>query len=155
MNTIEQIGYHGPRITVAITAFALFDQIKYLTMFIVFYLVEYYLNGVLKQMIRQPRPRGYLDDKNDDGGTYTGKEQYGMPSGHSMSVWYSTIFLWLVKKNPYLLLLELAIGLNTMYQRWAFKKHSVEQILVGSVLGGSLAWTAFALTKYGITEYGL
>ena len=116
--------------------------------------------------VKEPRPKGYADKQYEDDGVYQGISYraevedrsswsnsaevyhstialYGMPSGHSSAVWFSTIFLWLVKKSPYLLILELAICFNTMYQRWSFRKHSIEQIAVG----GSIALTAFALTK--------
>lgn len=146
MNIIETIGYEGPNISLAITSLALLDQKKYLVSFVLFYFVEYYLNGALKRIIKQPRPEGFLG-MNDTGVYDTATEKYGMPSGHSSAVWYSTVFLWLVKKSPNLLILELAICFNTMYQRWSFKKHSIEQLAVGMLLGGSVAWIAVFVTK--------
>ena len=123
MNIIETIGYQGPYISLLITSVALLDQKKYLGSFILFYCFQYYLIGPLKQILKGPRPKGYADKKNDDGGNYEGIELYGMPSGHSSDVWFCTIFLWLVKQSPYLLIIELVICFNTMYQRWSFKKH--------------------------------
>jgi len=150
MNPIEIVGYEGPNISLVITSFALLDQKKYLGSFILFYFVDYYLIGLLKNMIEEPRPKGYLDKKNDDSGKYEGIAFYGMPSGHSAIVWYSTVFLWLVKQSPNLLILELAICFNTMYQRWSFKKHSIKQLAVGALLGGSVAWIAVLVTKCAV-----
>ena len=150
MNPIDIVGYEGPNISLVITSVALLDQKKYLGSFILFYFVDYYLIGLLKNMIEEPRPKGYLDKKNDDGGKYEGIAFYGMPSGHSAIVWYSTVFLWLVKRSPYLLIIELVICFNTMYQRWSFKKHSIEQLAVGALLGGSVAWVAVLVTKYAV-----
>lgn len=150
MNPIDIVGYEGPNISLVITSVALLDQKKYLGSFILFYFVDYYLIGLLKNMIEEPRPKGYLDKKNDDGGKYEGIAFYGMPSGHSAIVWYSTVFLWLVKQSPYLLIIELVICFNTMYQRWSFKKHSIEQLAVGALLGGSVAWVAVLVTKYAV-----
>jgi len=147
MNPVEIIGYEGPNILLAITSLALLDQKKYLGSFILFYCFQYYIIGLLKNMIKEPRPKGYSDKKNEDGGNYEGIEFYGMPSGHSSDVWFCTIFLWLVKKSPYLLLIELVICFNTMYQRWSFKKHSIEQLAVGALLGGSVAWISVLITK--------
>ena len=150
MNPIDIVGYEGPNISLVITSVALLDQKKYLGSFILFYFVDYYLIGLLKNMIEEPRPKGYLDKKNDDGGKYEGIAFYGMPSGHSAIVWYSTVFLWLVKRSPYLLIIELVICFNTMYQRWSFKKHSIEQLAVGALLGGSVAWISVLVTKYAV-----
>ena len=147
MNLIETIGYEGPNISLLITSVALLDQKKYLGSFLLFYLVDYYLVGLLKNTLKEPRPKGYLDKRYDDGGKYEGVASYGMPSGHSAIVWYSTAFLWLAKQSPYLLIIELVICFNTMYQRWLFKKHSVEQLVAGTLLGVSIACFAVFLTK--------
>ena len=147
MNVVETIGYEGPNISLLITSLALLDQKKYLGSFILFYFVEYYVIGLLKNILKEPRPKGYLDKKYEDGGKYEGIAYYGMPSGHSAIVWYSTAFLWLVKQSPYLLIIELAICFNTMYQRWSFKKHSIEQLSVGMILGISFACFSVLVTK--------
>jgi membrane-associated phospholipid phosphatase len=145
MNLIETIGYEGPHVSFLLTSVALLNQKKYLMSFIVFYFIEYYTNGLLKGVFKQPRPSGFLDIS--DGGDYTVNEKYGMPSGHSTAVWYSFTYLWLVKPNHYLLLLELAVCFNTMYQRWLFKKHTVEQLVVGALVGGGIAWVGVFVTK--------
>ena len=150
MNIVEYVGYNGPSITIIITLLNLLDQKKYLGTFAIFYFVEYYVVGMMKTMLKEPRPIGYLEKRYDDGGVYTGIALYGMPSGHSSAVWYSTVFLWLVKRSPYLLILDLALCVNTMYQRWAFRKHSVVQLFVGFLVGGSIAWFAFIVTKQAL-----
>ena len=150
MNIVETIGYEGPRISLLITSVALLDQQNYLGSFILFYFVEYYIIGLLKNILKEPRPKGYLDKKYDDTGKYEGIAFFGMPSGHSAIVWYSTAFLWLVKRSPYLLIIEVAICFNTMYQRWSFKKHSIQQIAVGTLLGISFAWFTVLVTKQAL-----
>lgn len=147
MNIIEKAGYYGPNITIIINVISLLDQPKFLGAFILFYCIQYFIIGMMKQVIKEPRPKGYADKHYDDDGVYEGIALYGMPSGHSSNVWFCTIFLWLVKKSTYLLILEMAVCFYTMYQRWSFHKHSIEQISVGSLVGGSIAWTAFRLTK--------
>jgi len=164
MNILDYIGYHGPTITIIINLVNLLDQKKYLASFTAFYLVEYYVVGMMKKLLKDPRPTGYLDKQYDDGGDYgssiltskhighctAGPECFGMPSGHSSAVWYATVFLWLVKKSPYLLILDLALCFNTMYQRWAFRKHTVAQLFVGALVGGSIAWIAVLVTKQAV-----
>ncbi len=149
MNFFDYIGYNGPIISIMITVVSLLDQKKYLVGFAVFYYVEYVVVGFLKQVIKQPRPNGYLDKQYDDTGDYTGIARYGWPSGHSSAVFYSTVFLWLVKKSPYLLIVELAICTLTLYQRWLFRKHSIEQLAAGAFVGGAIAFIAHATIKEG------
>jgi membrane-associated phospholipid phosphatase len=150
MNIIDYIGYNGPIIAILITIANLLDQTKYLVSFTLFYFVEYYVVGMMKTMLKEPRPTGYMEKKYSDGGEYEGIAFYGMPSGHSSAVWYAAVFLWLVKKSPYLLILQLAICFNTMYQRLAFRKHSVAQLFVGALVGGGIAWFAFIVTKQAL-----
>lgn len=150
MNLVDHLGYNGGAVTAIINIVALTDQLKYLVSFVLFYYVEYFVVGMMKRIIEEPRPTGYSDKKYDDGGEYVGMALYGMPSGHSSAVWYSTVYLWLVKRSPYLLILQLAICFNTMYQRWAFHKHSIEQLLVGALVGGSIAFVAVMVTKQAV-----
>jgi hypothetical protein len=75
MNPVEIIGYEGPNILLAITSLALLDHKKYLGSFILFYCFQYYIIGILKNMIKEPRPKGYSDKKNEDGGNYEGIER--------------------------------------------------------------------------------
>ena len=150
MNLIDHIGYNGGAVTAIINIVALTDQPKYLVSFVLFYYVEYFVVGMMKWNIKEPRPTGYSDKRYDDGGEYVGASLYGMPSGHSSAVWYSTVYLWLVKQSPYLLILQLALCFNTMYQRWAFRKHTVDQLLVGALAGGSIAWLAVTMTKRAV-----
>ena len=100
--------------------------------------------------VKQPRPSGFLD--KNDGGNYTATEQYGMPSGHSSAVWYCFTYLWLIKPTNCLLLIDLAICLNTMYQRWAFKKHTIGQLAVGMLIGGGVAWLSVAVTRHVLKQ---
>jgi membrane-associated phospholipid phosphatase len=151
MNLVEYTGYHGPHITSIINLVALYDQKKYWGAFILFYLVNYRIVGVMKNWIKEPRPTGYLDVKYRDGGDYTeGAMTYGMPSGHSAIIWYSTVYLWLVKQSPYLLIIELVLAANTMYQRWVFRKHTIGQLVAGALVGGGVAWIAVIVTKRAV-----
>jgi membrane-associated phospholipid phosphatase len=150
MNLIEHIGYKGVTVIAIINIFALMNQCKYLVSFILFYYVQYFVVGMMKHIIKEPRPVGFLYKKYSDGGVYDGTSLYGMPSGHSSAVWYSTVYLWLVKRSPYLLILQLTICFNTMYQRWAFHKHSIEQLLAGALVGGSIAFIAVMVTKQAV-----
>jgi len=145
MDIFSIIGYNAVFIALLINIIALYDQKKYLGVYLVFFAVTYQVVVTLKQMIKQPRPNGYLT--MDDGGEYVKNELYGMPSGHSAFIFYSTTFLWLVKQNIPLLLIELFLCAITVYQRFIYKKHTVEQLVVGAVLGASIAAACYQIAR--------
>ena len=78
---------------------------------------------------------------------YVGVEKYGMPSGHAQSCFFSMTFLYLVKGSPAWLIFELFIGIISLYQRFKYKQHTIEQLLAGSILGIFFAYFSFTLTK--------
>jgi heme O synthase-like polyprenyltransferase len=74
---------------------------------------------------------------------------YGMPSGHSASIGYSIIYLLMVNHNSIWLPMSLFIGICTFYQRWKYKRHTIEQIIVGAISGGIIGWIFY----YFATQY--
>ena len=84
---------------------------------------------------------------------YSGVQQYGMPSYHAQLSFYSIVFLYLVKKSTYVLLIELFIVAATLYQRWFYRRHTIEQLCVGMVVGGIIGYLGFfSTTQYFITN---
>ena len=151
IDIIDNIGFQGPNITFVITAFFLFNQKMFFFSYLVFYFANTYLNKILKNIFRQPRPSGWkaINEADNDDGRVT----YGMPSGHAQWVTFSTTFLYLVKKDRSLLLLELFICALTIYQRWKYRRHSLDQLAAGSLVGASVAYLCYELTnKYLITK---
>lgn len=143
MTPIDIIAYNSAFITLLINSFALYDQKKYLTIFYLILFILYQIVITLKNIIKQPRPSGYLT--MDDGGKYINREKYGMPSGHSAFVFYSTVFLWLVKQNIPLLIIELFLCAITVYQRYHYKKHTIEQLVAGALLGAAVAFGSYQI----------
>ena len=78
---------------------------------------------------------------------YKGIEYYGMPSGHSQSVFYTISYMWYVTHNVYLLLIGLFIGLITLNQRYKTKKHTIEQLIVGAFTGISIGYISYNISK--------
>jgi membrane-associated phospholipid phosphatase len=87
---------------------------------------------LLKGILQEPRP------PRDHTVRY-GNDQFGCPSGHSSSVWYSTLFVLLVLRNHYLFLFYLLVSCLTMYQRVVFHHHTIHQVLVGAIVGSLIA----------------
>ena len=70
-----------------------------------------------------------------------------MPSGHAQSSMFSLTYLYLVKQSPSWLLIELFIAILTLYQRWNYRRHTIQQLFVGSVVGIVFAYISFVISK--------
>jgi membrane-associated phospholipid phosphatase len=147
-NIFDYIGFYAPRASIIIVALLLLNQIKFLVAFIVFYFVNHWVNQFLKDIIKQPRPSG---SRPIIGEVYD-RKSYGMPSYHSQKIWFAVVFLYLVKHNIHLLIAGIFFALITMYQRWKYRAHSIEQLFMGAALGSSIAFIgvkiANAILKY-------
>ena len=147
-NIFDYIGHYGPVILFITTFFAIFEQKSYLYAFVLFSFLNIYFNKFLKIIIRQSRPPDQIQFI-DYFTALDGEEQFGMPSGHAQTIAFQVIYLYLVKSSNFLLLFSLFIYSITMYQRWKFKKHTIEQLCVGSIIGAAIAY----LTYHIVTKY--
>lgn len=137
-------GSYGPAILIAVALLLLRNTPNHLVVFSIGTLLNLSINYVLKGIIREPRP----DSKNlkieDRYRNITDFNKFGMPSGHSQSVWFSTIFVFLSTQQPYNAFYMALFSVVTMVQRVAYRRHSVNQVLVGAILGVALACVAFS-----------
>jgi membrane-associated phospholipid phosphatase len=117
-----------------------------------FLLVNKFINTLIKLIIKEPRPNGGKNIMEFEDKFYKGIEKYGMPSGHVQSCFFSLTYLYLVKKSPLILMIELFITSLTFYQRWKYRQHTVEQLIVGSTMGGCFAYLSYYVTKQWLTE---
>jgi len=144
-NIVDRIGFSGIFILFFINVVYLRKQQGYFWFYLIFIFANEYLNQVLKLIIREDRPQGY--DKVVEVNIYSGAHVYGMPSGHSQSAFFSTVYLWLVTGSVPLLLFELFICALTVYQRWKYKKHTISQLAVGGIVGILFANIGYYLVK--------
>lgn len=147
MTIIDYIGFHGPILLIFIHIFFLWNQSKYLYVYIIFIFVNKYLNKFLKLLIKQDRPAGYNINHEYELLEYKGVEKYGMPSGHSQSIFFSTAYAWFVKKSPTLLIIDLFISALTVYQRWENNRHTLLQLFIGAIIGIFIAFFAFSIVR--------
>ena len=111
------------------------------------------LNYILKGIIKEPRPSEDIRQFNialNNGTRLIFKngiphDIFGMPSGHSQSVFFSTIFLFLSIKNKKLLYFCLFICAITMAQRVAFEFHTLLQVIFGAITGSGFGYFVFHL----------
>ncbi len=139
---LDLIGYYGPQILLVSSIFLLYKKSNYLFVYIIGFILDTILNFLIKGIVKQPRPKG---DYNifkplEQHSPRILSDMYGMPSGHSQHVFYSTIFIHLVLKNTNITLLYILISLLTLYQRVKYKNHYIIQVLVGGLIGACLAY---------------
>jgi membrane-associated phospholipid phosphatase len=147
-NFVQYVGFYGPIIIAIINIVYLWKQQFYLVIYAIFLFLNVYINKGLKLIIQNPRP---VDSKErndfDDIKNYTGAEKYGMPSGHSQSVFFSIVYSYFVLKNMDIFIVSSFIGAITLYQRWKTKKHTLMQLLGGALVGGIIGYSVYFLSK--------
>jgi len=140
---INNIGSYGPLLLFFQSTFFLQKKPNYMIYYIIGFLFDGLTNLLLKGIIKQPRPFINVDTYNlalmhlrrfmfKDGILF---DLYGMPSGHSQSVMFSTTFMMLVLRNKLVASLYLFISLITLYQRVEKNMHTIPQVLVGALFG--------------------
>jgi membrane-associated phospholipid phosphatase len=153
MNTIRKyidyIGVIGPIILMVTSFILLINKNIFLYFYLGGIIVNTLLNLFLKTIIKHPRPKEdkILFEIASNNGKRISIDRYGMPSGHSQSVGFSCMFLYLVCKNMYVLWFYLIISLNTMFQRFNYNSHTLLQIVVGFSIGAIMGYLTFILAK--------
>jgi len=104
-------------------------------LFLLAWFLNVLVNRLLKNSIKQPRPK--------DCDTYL-KKSYGMPSCHSQNASFSSAFVWFEITDLQKMIFVL-LTLVTMAQRVVSHCHSVSQVLVGSVVGAIFGLICFQL----------
>ena len=74
-----------------------------------------------------------------------------MPSGHSQSLLFSTMFIYLSLKNKNILYIYLFISLLTMIQRVVYNHHTILQVIVGALVGLIFGYVFYQLARVKIT----
>ena len=159
MNTVHKVmkytGKYGPFILFLPTVLFLSNKRSAL----IYYVTGFFLNSIanvcLKLLIQQPRPS---DDKAKfDLALERGKQflyipydVFGMPSGHSQSVIFTTVFVFLTIQNNLFRLFCLVISVITLWQRVEYNHHTVLQVVVGSMVGGLISYLMFYMNKKNI-----
>ena len=141
INSVNSIGYHGPYILFMMSLLFIITSttktvkeigIKSLIL-VIWNLINIWLNGTLKKLIKQSRPKNPITINNQD---VINSKSYGMPSGHAQIAMTNLIFLSLVTRNLVIIIMAAFQTLLTLYQRYAFRMHSASQLIAGTIIGG-------------------
>ena len=155
---LKYTGKYGPLILFFPTVFLLWNKKNALMYYVLGFCLNSIANVFLKLLIRQPRPS---DDKQkfdlaldkgkrflfDSGIPY---DVFGMPSGHSQSIAFTTVFVFMTIPNNAFRLFCVLIALITLWQRVHYNHHTVMQVTVGSMVGGLFAYLMFYMNRKNI-----
>jgi membrane-associated phospholipid phosphatase len=145
-------GWNGFIILFVCTSFFLKNKPILLLYYTMGIIINYFLNYILKGIIKQPRPSGDVELINiaTHNGKRFGNEIYGMPSGHSQLAFYSVVFIHMSLKNIKITSLYLLFAVATMYQRVAYRNHTVLQVVIGSLVGSIVGYVCFVLAQKNV-----
>ena len=152
---IGDVGYYGPLTLFLVVLGILVKDKQYwlLPAVLLWQVVNYHFNIVLKNIFQQARPSGPLPTPAM--GYFEKHKYYGFPSGHAQIVVSLGVFLLLFKaKQAYpgwywvLAMLLVAQMLITGWQRVAYSRHTVLQVMVGSAIGAVIGVGFFYMLKY-------
>ena len=155
---LDYIGIYGPLILFLISVFLLWNKSNYLTYYVYGFILNGLLTLFLKGIFKQPRPsedpklfnlaiKESKRFKFIDGYPH---DIFGMPSGHSSYVIFSTMFIFCVFKNNRFLLLYLLFSMITMIQRITSNNHTFIQVVAGAIVGAIFSYLIFYMARQKI-----
>jgi membrane-associated phospholipid phosphatase len=152
---LSKIFSFGPFYLIVLSWIILWDKNTLFFYYTVGLFLDTIFNLFLKGIFKQPRP--YVDPQKFNlaithGHRFLFKngipyDIFGMPSGHSQSVLYSTIFMYFaLKKKSDLLYFYYAVAALTMIQRIYSNNHYLYQVIVGASIGALVGYIMFFLS---------
>jgi len=155
LNFVYAIGFFSEIILLILVSFLVHGDLVDWVFFLVFFSCNGILNYLLKPLFRDHRPRDPI--KFLDSERFAKDKQnvnhYGMPSGHGQNVGYAIVYLYLTIRTwtevwvPWMSVCGVIAAL-TVYERWAFKNHTIAQLVVGLIVGGVFGYGVVALREY-------
>lgn len=150
------IGFFSEIILIIIVSVIIHSHFTDFIVYLVAVVINGFINRILKRIIKGIRPKNPI--KFLDSEKFNNKKAYGMPSGHSQSVFFSIVYLILTiyeNINLYLpwILTCILIGILTLWERWIFHNHTVSQLLVGAIIGSLFAYLVVYLRDNILVKY--
>ena len=154
-NIYDEFGCYGPNILIFLSLYLLWNHDNLFFYYVIGIVIDFILNITLKGMIQQPRPSFNTKEfnlalKNNKRFIYKDGiplDLFGMPSGHSSSVMFSTIFVYHALKSTKWLYVYLCISAIIISQRVVYNYHTISQVIVGSFVGVGLAYVMYILAE--------
>jgi membrane-associated phospholipid phosphatase len=150
---------YGPLFLIILSWYLLWNKNTLFFYYTVGLFLDTILNLVVKGLFKQSRPSEDPQKFNlaithgkrflfKDGMPY---DIFGMPSGHSQSVLFSTIFMYFALKDKKIIYIYLIISLLTITQRIYSYNHTLFQTIVGAFIGSLVGYLMFFLSGQKLT----
>lgn len=151
----NDIGSFGPLILIFLSMHLLWDNSNLFFYYTIGVFLNAILNLILKGLIQQPRPSEDIKTFNlalNHGKRFIFKngiphDIFGMPSGHTQSMIFSTVFIYLSLRRKNWLYVYLLISLLTMMQRVVYNQHTILQVLIGVFVGAGFGYMVYFLAR--------
>ena len=157
-DVFNNIGEKGPILLLLWSIILLWNKSYYLYYYCIGFVMNGIVNSALKAIIKQPRPD--IDETTFKLALKHGKRVinrnghpygiFGMPSGHSGSCLFSSVFVFLVLRDYKILCGCLLLSILTMAQRVSYNHHTIAQVLVGAIIGLIFGHLIYYLSKQAI-----
>jgi membrane-associated phospholipid phosphatase len=158
LELFNKIGSLGPVILGITSMYLLWDKQTLFFYYLFGMFFDTILNLVLKGFFQMPRPSENTQLFNlalTHGRRFIFKDgmphdRFGMPSGHSESVLFSTVFVYCVLRKTKILYGYLFMSLIVLSHRIFFNHHTFLQVLVGAMVGAGLGLGVYYLAGVNV-----
>ena len=136
------IGYYGTLFQALIVLFVIHTNNNIVFIYTLCWLLSNLFNNLLKITIKQGRPPNQV---------HTDIEKichnYGMPSYQMQCSAFSIAFLFYTTMSYRLLVVTSILGGLSFHQRYKYRRHTFQQLVVGTIVGGILGWITYLIVK--------
>ena len=147
---LSTLGYQGPNTLLILILLAYFftpphsphsPSLYFYLAVVVWQFASHLFNVVIKNTLKFPRPDSKPEEFAKIQASLTWKNyltlhrNFGMPSGHAQATVSELTFLILYFKNPWLTTFAILQTGLTLWQRYAARRHSIQQLAAGSLIG--------------------
>jgi membrane-associated phospholipid phosphatase len=140
INFLYALGFFSEIVMIILVSCLIYRNPVYLLFYIIGINVNSFINRFLKPLLKDKRPNDPIKFLNSEH-FIKNSNAYGMPSGHSQSVFFSIVYLFLSINQIFpWVLVAVIIGILTIFERWYFHNHTIPQLIVGAILGCLIAY---------------
>ena len=151
----DRFGQYGPIILIIYSCYLLWDKSNLFFYYVVGIFINAILNLIIKGIIQEPRPSEDLKTFElslKNGRRFLFKDGiphdiFGMPSGHTQSSLFSSVFIFLSLRKVNIFGFYLLISFIVMAQRVAFEYHTIPQVIVGAIVGMLFGYFMFYMAQ--------
>jgi membrane-associated phospholipid phosphatase len=160
---LSQLGYQGPNTLLLLILIMLFKTNQLTNIYLYVYVIvwqitSHFINIVIKNILQYPRPDS---DKNENfkdltptiDNYFSIHKNFGMPSGHAQAVISELTFITLYFKKPVITIISILQAGITLWQRYATRRHSINQLVIGSGIGIVFGLSFYKIIPFIISHY--